>query len=200
MKLLLLILGLGCLVMMTMAIIGGNYFIDAVLFASLLTYLSIWKWKRSIPVDKWNQSRFKYGRIGGIIIGLGLFFIAMLQLGIVVRTLWANYFGQESHSVDFNDIFTIVMVAIIAFALVGYEKLAAVIAMQFFFSLALGGVVDHFFIEPRNYVQAWPNAFGYMCAFLCVFILGQSFRWSKGFALCGLLCIVLAYLGLYLTM
>ena len=185
---------------MVMAIVGGSYLGAVVLFAALLTYLAIKKWKRFVPPEKWAQSRFKYGRIVGMMVGLGLFIMAMLQLGLVARTFWANYFGEESHSADLGDIFMVIILTIFALALMGYEKLAGILFMEFYFSLTLGATANHFLINPQNDPASFSRMCIYTAAFFVVFMLGRWFLWSKGFALGGLLCVVAVYFYAYLTM
>ena len=200
MYLLLAIIGLGWLAMIFVTINSGSYLGAAVLLAAFVAFFALWKWKKSIPEEVWSNSRFKYGRIVRIAFGVALFAIAMVQLGVVARTFWANYFGEESHSADVSDIYFVVIMAVFALALIGYERLAGILFMELFFSTMLAGCFLRLLAGPggQESGMGWAGAFA--LAFLIVFALGKWFHWSKGFALAGMLFMIATGLGFYLTM
>ena len=200
MNLLLAIIGLGWLAMAFVAVASGSWLGAVVLLAALLVFVAFWKWKRTISQEVWNASRFKYGAVIRRGLGILLFVAAMLQLGIVARTFWANYFHEESHHADLNDIFPGVIMAAFALALVGYERVAGILFAELFFSTMLGGVGLRLIAGPGGQASGLTWVVVFTLAFGSVFALGQWFHWSKEFALAGIVSMTVAGLGFYLTM
>jgi len=200
MNFLLAIMGLGGLAMLFVTISSDNGLGTAVLAAAFLAFAALWKWKKSIPEETWTASRFKYRHIIRMGVGLMFFVGAMLQLGTVARTFWANYFGEESSSANLNDIFPCIITAIFALALIGYERVAGILFAELFFSTMLGGVVLRLLAGPGGQANGLTWVVVFTLAFGIVFALGQWFHWSKGFALGGMVGVIAFSLWAYLTM